>query len=109
MELTTPDRSTRTVRPGRTAQQEGLQTTLGIEPPGPMITARPPEHTKVCWAGALGAAERLVGGYIDHADPTAEAAIVAGARELLATDASHCICPKPTAGPASSKQGRRYR
>ena len=74
-----------------------------------MITARPPEHTRVCWAAALGDAERIIGGYIDHADPNVEAEIVAGARQLLAADASACICPMPKARPASSKRGRRYR
>ena len=51
----------------------------------------------------------MIGGYIDHADPNVAAAIVAVARELLATDASHCICPKRKVRPASSKRGRRYR
>ncbi len=109
MELPEPEPPTRTVRPGRTAEQEGLQTTLRTGPPGLMITARPPEHTRVCWAAALGAAERMIGGYINRADPNVEAEIAAGARKLLATDASHCICPKPKVRPASSKRGRRYR
>lgn len=74
-----------------------------------MITARPPEHSRVCWAAALGGAERIIGGYIDHADPNVESEIVTGARELLAADASACICPKPKVRPTSSKRGRRYR
>lgn len=106
MELPQSEPSARTVR---TAEQEGLQTTLRTEQAGPSITARPPEHTRVCWAAALGSAERMIGGYIDHADPHVEAQIVAGARELLATDASHCICPKRKVRVASSKRGRRYR
>jgi len=51
----------------------------------------------------------MIGGYIDHANANVEEAIVVAALELLTTDASHCICPKPKVRPASSKRGRRYR
>lgn len=74
-----------------------------------MITGRPPEHSRVCWAAALGDAERIIGGYIDHADLNVEAEIVTGARKLLAADATPCICPRHKVRPTSSKRGRRYR
>ena len=57
----------------------------------------------------MGAAERVIGGYIDHVDPVVVAQIVAGARELLAAETGECICPKRKVRTASSKRGRRYR
>jgi hypothetical protein len=49
----------------------------------------PPDHTRVCWAAAIGAARR--GSWEDHGEKFAILAL-----EMLADGRAPCICSRPT-------------
>ena len=64
-----------------------------------MDRVRPAEHTRICWASALGAAR--------HEDPFAEPVDVPDiAKRLLVFDLEQCKCKPKNKG---SRPGRRQR
>ena len=78
-------------------QSRGISSPMGDE--HPYAEAQPPDHTRVCWAAAIGAASHGRGG-LDPAD-----VIVDRALRLLAEDAQQCKCRARNRG----HPGRRMR